>query len=224
MEDKTKRKIFVIIYNFLKIVSILFLIILSIVLILQKSSINMIDFGNYRLYVVNNKNNKYVLGDVVLLRDSSIYYEDDFVVYRTLNSEYKPVILLNDVESVKKEDKVNFYEVSGINIKEEQIYGSVVSKMNILSIIYKFISIDIGFYLAVIGPILLLIFLEIIFTIVEVRFRKKHSEKKKKEFINEIQKLKDEIKVVEDEISLNETRRLDIVKEIEYLTREKNIK
>lgn len=172
------------------IVQIMFVIVLVgfiIVVCLQRFSDNKISFFNYRMFTVisGSMEPKYKIGDVLISKevDPATIKVGDAVSYLGTNGDFKDKVITHEVVSIKTgEDGKYLFQTKGIanlfedpTISESQLYGVVIYRSVILSIIYRIVGTTIGFYLFIILPLLFIIGSEILSTMLE-----KEDERRKK--------------------------------------------
>lgn len=172
------------------IAQIMFVVILVgfiIVVCLQRFSDNKISFFNYRMFTVisGSMEPKYKIGDVLISKevDPSTIKVGDAVSYLGTAGDFKDKVITHEVVSIKNdEDGKYLFQTKGLanlfedpTISESQIYGVVIYRSIILSIIYRIVGTTIGFYLFIILPLLFIIGSEILSTMLE-----KEDERRKK--------------------------------------------
>lgn len=172
------------------IVQIMFVIVLVgfiIVVCLQRFSDNKISFFNYRMFTVisGSMEPKYKIGDVLISKevDPATIKVGDAVSYLGTAGDFKDKVITHEVVSIKTgEDGKYLFQTKGIanlfedpTISESQLYGVVIYRSVILSIIYRIVGTTIGFYLFIILPLLFIIGSEILSTMLE-----KEDERRKK--------------------------------------------
>lgn len=174
----------------MSIVQILFAIVLVgfiIVVCLQRFSDNKISFFNYRMFTVisGSMEPKYKIGDVLISKevDPATIKVGDTVSYLGTAGDFKDKVITHEVVSIGKDNDGKYlFHTKGLAnlvedpiISESQIYGVVIYKSIILSIIYRIVGTTIGFYLFIILPLLFIIGSEILSTMLE-----KEDERRKK--------------------------------------------
>lgn len=158
-----------------------------IVVCLQRFSDNKISFFNYRMFTVVSQSMtpKYDIGDVLIAKekDPSKVKEGDVISYLGSYGDFNgKVITHRVVGSEKREDGKYYFRTKGdANIvedpivTEDQLYGVVVYRSAILSLVYRIVGTKVGFYLFIIIPILFIIGSEMLTTMLE-----KEEERRKK--------------------------------------------
>jgi len=172
------------------IAQIMFFVVLVgfiIVVCLQRFSDNKISFFNYRMFTVisGSMEPKYKIGDVLISKevDPATIKVGDAVSYLGTAGDFKDKVITHEVVSIKTDkDGKYLFQTKGLanlfedpTISESQIYGVVIYRSIILSIIYRIVGTTIGFYLFIILPLLFIIGSEILSTMLE-----KEDERRKK--------------------------------------------
>lgn len=187
MEKLKNNKIF-------KIGSIAFKIIIFIAMVgfvlsvcLQRFSNNRLSIFNYRMFTVisGSMEPKYKIGDVLIAKEvkpESIKVGDDVSYLGNVNS-FKDKVVTHRVVGIEKIDGKYYYHTKGLAnvvedplISSDQLYGKVIHKCGFISLIYKIVSTNIGFYLFIIIPILYIISSEIISTMLSKEEKKRSQE------------------------------------------------
>jgi len=186
MKEKTKkiRKILLLI---LRIAIWVALAAFILVVCLQRFSDNKISFFNYRMFTVVSQSMtpKYDIGDVLISKeiDPSKIKENDVISYLGKTGDFSGKVITHRVVNVEKRaDGKYYYRTKGdANIvedpivTEDQLYGVVVYKSAILSLVYRIVGTKVGFYLFIIIPLLFIIGSEMITSLLE-----KEDERRKK--------------------------------------------
>lgn len=186
MKEKTK-KIGKILLLILRIAIWVALAAFILVVCLQRFSDNKISFFNYRMFTVVSQSMtpKYDIGDVLISKeiDPSKIKENDVISYLGNTGDFSGKVITHRVVNVeKRSDGKYYYRTKGdANIvedpivTEDQLYGVVVYKSAILSLVYRIVGTKVGFYLFIIIPLLFIIGSEIITSLLE-----KEDERRKK--------------------------------------------
>ena len=174
-----KNKLFKILTKVIQGVIILFIITFVLVVYLQRFSDNKIAIGGFRMFVVVSESMKpdYVIGDVLFAKEiafNKIKVGDD-ISYRSNHGQTSGMILTHRVIAIEeRENRPNRIIAKGINniaedppIHENQIYGIITGKSNILSFIYRMVSNNLIMFFGVIIPIMILVSWEIVATLVD---------------------------------------------------------
>ena len=164
-EKKYKKLIKKIVYF---IIYVILITILSIVII-QKFSNNNISFLGYRIFRVVSESMvpEYNINDVLLIKKIK---NDDIetgnnISYKKTIGENKEVIITHKVIDIEKDSDGNIiFHTKGLAntiedpiVKEEQVYGVVIHKIYLLSILNKLINNKYGFLILVIAPLFILV-------------------------------------------------------------------
>ncbi len=174
-----------------KICTIVFKVLLFIVLIgfvlsvcLQRFSNNKMSIFNYRMFTVisGSMEPKYKIGDVLIAKEvkpESIKVGDTISYLGTVNS-FRNKVVTHQVIKIEKLDGKYYFHTKGLTnlvedpiVSENQLYGKVIYKSLIISLIYKIVSTNVGFYLFIIIPILYIISSEIIATLLDKEEKKR---------------------------------------------------
>lgn len=157
------------------------------VVCLQRFSDNKLSFFNYRMFTVVSQSMTpvYDIGDVLVSKEvePSKIEEGDVISYLGQAGDFSgKVITHRVVASEKRQDGKYYFRTKGdANIVEDpivvedQLYGVVVYKSLLLSLVYRIVGTKVGFYLFIIIPILFIIGSEMITTLLE-----KEDERRKK--------------------------------------------
>ena len=163
------KKIFNIIKKILTVLVVIFVLLFLLVVCLQKFSDNKISFLNFRLFTVVSGSMvpRYNIGDVLVAKEvepSKIKVGDD-ISYLGETGSFKGKIVTHEVVDIEQdEDGKYIFHTKGLaNIVEDpivyehQLYGVIIHKMIILSLIYKILATPIGLFALVIIPVLYII-------------------------------------------------------------------
>ena len=182
--NKALKYTFKVIQGLVYVVLALFVL----VVVLQRFSDNKISFFNYRMFTVISESMtpKYKIGDILVSKetDPSKIKVGDVISYKGMSGSFKDKIITHQVTEINKNSSGKYvFHAKGLAniiedplVYEDQLYGVVVYKTKILSLIYKIISTPLGFFLFVFIPIVLTIGTEII----ENNLEKIENSKKKK--------------------------------------------
>ena len=183
----TGKKIIKIISTIIKVIIGIALAAFILVVCLQRFSDNKLSFFNYRMFTVVSQSMKpkYDIGDVLVSKEvkPSEVKEGDVISYLGSYGDFNGKVITHRVVDVEKRaDGKYYYRAKGdANIVEDpivvedQLYGIVVYKSVILSLVYRIVGTKVGFYLFIIVPILIIIGSEMITTLLE-----KEDERRKK--------------------------------------------
>lgn len=155
----------------LTIMVILFLLVVC----LQRFSGNKISLFNYRLFTVvsGSMEPKYKIGDVLISKEvkPEKIKTGDTISYLGNKGDFDGKVITHQVTSIKKDATGKYiFNTKGIAnpigdiypVYENQIYGVVIYKLKILSLIYKVVGTTLGLFIFVIIPLLYIIGSEVI--------------------------------------------------------------
>lgn len=170
------KKVHLILMIIKAIVSILIFAIVSIIFV-QRVSNNKVTLGGYGIYTIISESMapKYTIGDMIISKKvdtNSIKLYDD-VVYIGEKGDFKDKIVTHQVIGIKNQpDNKRTFITKGIandvedpEIDQSQIYGKVVYKATLLSLLSKLVNNNYGFYFVIFIPFAIMIFLEVLDTI-----------------------------------------------------------
>ena len=183
--NKALKYTFKIIQGFIYVVLALFVL----VIVLQRFSDNKLSFFNYRMFTVISESMtpKYKIGDILVSKetDPSKIKVGDVISYKGTSGSFKDKIITHQVTEINRNSSGKYvFHAKGLAniiedplVYEDQLYGVVVYKTKILSLIYKIISTPVGFLLFIFIPITVTIGTEI----VENKLEKIEKSRKKRE-------------------------------------------
>lgn len=189
--NEKRKKIGKILLTVVRVIIGIALAAFIVVVCLQRFSDNKISFFNYRMFTVVSQSMtpKYDIGDVLISKETkpSEVKEGDVISYLGSYGDFSgKVITHRVVETQLREDGKYYYRTKGdANIvedpivNEDQLYGVVVYRSLILSLIYRIVSTKIGFYLFIIIPILFIIGSEMISTLLDKEEERRNKLKNK---------------------------------------------
>ena len=161
-------KILKIIWNIIKWIMSLLIVLIVSVIVIQRVSNNKFTLGGYSIFTVVTQSMipKYQVGDMLLAKtiDTSSLKVGDDVVYMGKVGTFQGKIVTHRIVKIEEGNPRKFH-TKGINnmiedpvIDATQIYGKVVIKLGILSMISKVISNQVGFFFIIFVPIVVLVF------------------------------------------------------------------
>jgi signal peptidase len=177
IKDLKKSKVFKIIMTILRILIGIVIVGFIIVVCLQRFSGNKISFFNYRMFTVitGSMKPKYDIGDVLISKsvNPSTIKVGDAITYLGNKGNLINKVITHEVVKIEKDanGKYLFHAKGRANLVEDpvvtenQLYGVVIYKSIILSLIYKIVGTTVGFYIFIIIPIIFIIGSEIITTL-----------------------------------------------------------
>lgn len=166
------------IFKMIKIVIRLFIAVLIVgflvVVCLQRFSNNELSFFNYRMFTVisGSMEPKYGIGDVLISKDvePSTIKEGDTISYKGKVGDFNGKVITHQVVGITKDENGKYlFRAKGLAnlvedpiLSEDQLYGVVIYRDPLLSLIYTIISNKIGFYILIIIPVMYIVGSEII--------------------------------------------------------------
>ncbi len=178
IKDITENNKFIkILFTIIKGIIFIFLLAFIITVYLQRFSDNKMSFFNYRMFTVatSSMEPRYVIGDVLFAKKvaASEIKVGDAISYEGRAGSFKDKIITHEVVKIVKDDngKYVFHAKGRANIVEDpivyedQLYGTVVYKSKILSLVYKVIKTQVGFFLCIIIPLIGIVGYELITTL-----------------------------------------------------------
>ena len=166
-------------YKVAKVVveTLIFIVLVGFVIsvFLQRFSNNKLSIFNYRMFTVisGSMEPKYKIGDVLIAKeiDPKTIKIGDIISYLGNTGSFKDKVVTHQVTKIEKVGDKYYFRTKGLAnlvedppISETQLYGKVIYKCTIISLVYKIVSTNVGFYLFIIVPILGIITSEIIET------------------------------------------------------------
>ena len=187
MKELINSKGFKIFKVVLKVLLIIVLIGFVFSVFLQRFSNNRVSIFNYRMFTVvtGSMKPKYDIGDVLLAKevDPETIEIGDTISYLGYSGSFNGKVITHKVVDIERDEKTNklVFHTQGLTnviedpeVPQDLVYGKVVYKSLILSLVYKIVSTNIGFYLFIIVPILYIIISEIISTLINKEEKKRN--------------------------------------------------
>lgn len=164
-----KKKILSIL-EFLVIIIIVLFCLMSVVQRVLPRNMSLFGFRTFSIITASMKP-ELEIGDIILVKEKK--YDkikiEDTITYQGMTGEFANKIVTHKVKNIITENGKYIYFTKGLNsvstdpsVYQEQVYGVVVHKFIILSLINKIIQNTIGFVIIVIIPLLYLLVSEII--------------------------------------------------------------
>lgn len=215
MKKLLENKTFQIIYTIIKIFVVAMLSIYLLFVIVQRFTNNSSILG-YRVFTIATGSMEpvYNIDDVILVKDidSSTLKKGDDIAYLGNRDAVKGLIVTHRIIRIEtfSDGKVH-YTLKGVNnkyedpsITEDQILGKVVGKLPVVNFINHVVKNIYGFFFLVFCPLVLVIFLEIADTIIDMKLEKneirliekedkKSKKKNKKENISNNEELDEDV-------------------------------
>lgn len=171
-EETNTKKIFSIITTIIKIICIIALILLIAVLALQRFSNNEIAVGGFRIFNVATGSMvpKYNVGDVLIIKevDTNKLEVGDDITYLGEVGTFKDRVVTHQIVRIEETVGGRIFYTKGIandtedpQITADQIYGKVIYKCVLISLLTKLMNNLTAFYIIIFIPFALLIFLQI---------------------------------------------------------------
>lgn len=172
--EKKENKRLKIVKSVLNFVIALLVILFVIVVVLQRFSNNKLSFFNFRMFTVVSGSMKptYDIGDVLISKetDASKIKVGDTISYLGRAGSFRDKVITHKVVGIEKDEngKYVFRTKGTANLVEDplvyqdQLYGVVVYKVKLLSLIYKIVSTKYGMLIFVIIPLFYVIGSEIL--------------------------------------------------------------
>lgn len=172
-------KPFKIIGFIIKAILVVCILLFMSVVCLQRFSNNKAAFFNYRIFAVvtGSMEPKYNIGDVLISKEvePSEVKVGDAVSYLGNKYNYNGKIITHEVVSISKnQDGEYLFNTKGLNnlvedpiVHEDQLYGVVKHKSNLLSFMYKSMNTPNGFVIFIILPLFYIIGSEIFIALME---------------------------------------------------------
>lgn len=192
MKDKINmmknNKIINMILMFLKVISVFLIIIVVSIVFVQRVSDNKITIGGIEIFTIVSESMapEYEVWDMLVSKEidpSSIKVGDD-VVYLGKQGDFENKIVTHRVIEIKENSGKREFVTKGIAndiadpiVGEDQVYGKVLFKSNVLSFLSKLVNNLYGFYFIVFVPFVIMLFIEIV-EIVNEREELKRNKKK----------------------------------------------
>lgn len=215
MKRLLENKTFQIIYTIIKIFVVAMLSIYLLFVIVQRFTNNSSILG-YRVFTIATGSMEpvYNINDVILVKDTdpSTLKKGDDIAYLGNRDAVKGLIVTHRIIRIEtfSDGKVH-YTLKGVNnkyedpsITEDQILGKVVGKLPVVNFINHVVKNIYGFFFLVFCPLVLVIFLEIADTIIDMKLEKneirliekedkKSKKKNKKENISNNEELDEDV-------------------------------
>lgn len=172
--EKKENKGLKIVKSVLNFVIALLVILFVIVVVLQRFSNNKLSFFNFRMFTVVSGSMRptYDIGDVLISKetDASKIKVGDTISYLGRAGSFRDKVITHKVVGIEKDEngKYVFRTKGTANLVEDplvyqdQLYGVVVYKVKLLSLIYKIVSTKYGMLIFVIIPLFYVIGSEIL--------------------------------------------------------------
>ena len=170
-------KIFIVLY-------IIFMFLYLSFIVIQRISLDRSIFG-YRIYTVSdNTMKKYHINDIVLVKDikvENIKNNTTIAYYGTFNKN----VVFHKVVEIKKDKELSFVtkgdnsDYTDPDVESKKVIGKVVGIIPVVSVIYHVLKSQIGFFILVFLPLLVIILVQVFDTIKDINVEKEELIKEK---------------------------------------------
>ena len=159
------KKIFKYVKTVFNVFVVIFILSFVLVVCMQRFSNNELSFLNYRMFTVVSGSMvpKYEIGDVLLAKETKPekIERGDAVSYLGNKGQFKDKVVTHEVIEIEVDEngKYWFYTKGIANLSvdpivgEDQIYGVIVGKMDLLTFVYKLVAKPTGMLIFVIIPL-----------------------------------------------------------------------
>ena len=186
MKALKEKKAFKICTILFKIVVFLLMVGFILSVCLQRFSNNKLSIFNYRMFTVisGSMEPKYKIGDVLIAKElkPEKIKVGDTISYLGRVGSFRDKVVTHQVTKIEKIDSKYVFHTKGLTnivedptVYEDQLYGKVIYKSKLISLVYKIVSTNVGFYLFIIIPIVYIISSEIIITLLDKEEKKRHT-------------------------------------------------
>lgn len=183
MQKLFNNKIFQVVYGIFRTIVVSLLVMYLAFIVIQRLTNNSSIFG-YRVFTVATGSMEpvYMVNDVILVKDVDIdtLRVGDDVAYLGNSSVNRGLVITHRIVRIEPNEvgEVRYY-LKGVNneyedpsISGSQIYGKVVGKVYVINFINHVVKNMYGFFFLVFCPLVLVIFLEIADTIIDIKVSK----------------------------------------------------
>ena len=176
------NKIFKTFYNIIKYSFFTIVVIYVSFVVIQRVTDNKAILG-YRLFTVATGSMipVYNVGDIVVVKstDPNTLKVGDDIAYMGSKLDFKGRLVTHRIISIENKDNNLIFQTKGVaneeadyKIDASQIYGKVTNKLLVIGFINKLLKNQYGFFFFVFVPLVLIIFLEIADSIIEIKLEK----------------------------------------------------
>lgn len=223
MKNLLDNKIFKIIFGIVKLIFVVLICLYLAFIIIQNVSGNRSVFG-YRMFDIasSSMSGVYEVHDVILVKDydtNKLKVGED-IVYNGERAGLDGKLVTHRIIKIENNEKDGgrVFTTKGVKnevedpaIKDDQIIGKVVGIVPVISPVNHIVKSQVGFFLCVFCPIVIIISLEVFATLTEMKEEKLEIEKEEEKKAKE----NDDEKETEEEIDTDEEK--EIEEEIEIL-------
>ena len=179
MTNILHNKFFSILYTIIRDIFFLIVVLYLIFILLQRITGNNSIYG-YRLFTVatGSMSGVYEINDVIAVKDCDVLKlkVGDDIAYRGSRGGLEGMLITHRIIRIKETDQGRIYVTRGVNaptedpaIESYQILGKVVGVVPIISTINHIIKSQLGFFLFVFCPLVIVIVLEVLQTITDIK-------------------------------------------------------
>ena len=172
MKNKEEVSVFEKVTTILKMICVIVLLMIIAVLALQRFSNNKIAVGGIRIFNVATESMvpEYEVGDVLLVKeiDANSLKKGDDITYLGEQGSFENRVVTHRIVDIEEIDGEKVYHTKGIandvedpTITADRIYGKVIYKCIIISLLTKLMNNMTAFYIVVFIPVGILFFLQI---------------------------------------------------------------
>ena len=221
MKNLLDNKIFKIIFGIVKLIFVVLICLYLAFIIIQNVSGNRSVFG-YRMFDIasSSMSGVYEVHDVILVKDydtNKLKVGED-IVYNGERAGLDGKLVTHRIIKIENNEKDGgrVFTTKGVKnevedpaIKDDQIIGKVVGIVPVISPVNHIVKSQVGFFLCVFCPIVIIISLEVFATLTEMKEEKLEIEKEEEKKAKE----NDDEKETEEEIDTDEAKETDDEKE-----------
>lgn len=184
MKKLFDNKIFKILFGIIKFLFVAVIVLYLLFILVQRFSGNKSVFG-YRVFTVatGSMSGVYEINDVIAVRDCDVHKlkVGDDVAYQGNRGGYEGMLITHRIIEIEKDDETGelLFTTKGVNspaadpsISETQILGKVVGIVPFISLLNHVVKSQLGFFLLIFCPLVLVIVLEVLQTITEIQVEK----------------------------------------------------
>ena len=169
-EEKASK--FEVISTIIKVICLIFLILFIIVIALQRFSNNEIAIGGFRIFTVATGSMRptYEVGDTIIIKevDTNTLKEGDPITYLGKESDFAGRVVTHIIIKIEETEdggkrfitQGDANDIEDPSITADQIYGKVIYKCILISMLTRLMNNLTAFYILVFIPIGLLVFLQ----------------------------------------------------------------
>jgi signal peptidase len=179
LRELKENKVFKIVMPIIRVLIGILLAGFIVVVCLQRFSGNKISFFDYRMFTVitGSMKPKYDVGDVLIAKevDPSKIKVGDTISYLGTQGTFRDKVITHQVVGVEKDTQGKYlFHAKGLAnlvedpvVSQNQLYGVVIYRSVLLSIIYRIVGSSIGFFMFIIIPLTFIIGSEILTTLLD---------------------------------------------------------